>query len=289
MTVSVLCDIACTLGEGPSYDRHTDTLWWFDITDRKLFEWRFAEGKPIIHELPFMASVIARVDSDRQLLAAEDGLYLRECASGRLTLHHRLESDNSGTRSNDGRVHPCGALWIGTMGIPVKEKSGAIYWYFKGELRTLYADVTIPNSICFSPDGTIAYFADTPTNRIMKVACDPATGLPIGEPEVFFDNAGGEGWPDGSVCDADGNLWNTRWEAGSLDKYSPQGVRELSIAIPASRTTCPAFVGAAADRFVVTSATQGLDAAGREADPQAGFTFFVDVPVKGRFEPDVKV
>ncbi len=289
MTVSVFCDIACTLGEGPSYDRHTDTVWWFDIVGRKLIEKRPSGSAITFHELPVMGSVIARIDGERQLLACEDGLYVRDGASGRLTLRQPLEAGNAVTRSNDGRVHPCGALWIGTMGKKAEEKAGAIYWFFKGELRTLYADITIPNSICFSPDGAIAYFTDTMTNRIMRVDCDPATGLPIGEPAVFFDNAGGEGHPDGSVCDADGLVWNTRWGAGSLDAYSPDGKRVRSIAIPASRTSCPAFVGAGADRFVVTSATQGLDAAGREADPQAGFTFFVDVPVKGRFEPDVKL
>ena len=75
MSVSVLCDTACVLGEGPSYDSHTDTLWWFDISDRKLLEWRFADAKPIVHELPFMASVLARIDDNQQLIAADDGLY----------------------------------------------------------------------------------------------------------------------------------------------------------------------------------------------------------------------
>ena len=289
MNVSVLCGTACVLGEGPSYDRHTDTLWWFDISDRKLLEWRFADAKPIVHELPFMASVLARIDDNQQLIAADDGLYIRETSTGALRLLKPLEASNRVTRSNDGRVHPCGALWIGTMGVHAEHKAGAIYWFFKGELRTLYPGISIPNSICFSPDGATAYFADTVDNRIMKVACDPATGLPTGEPQVFFDNAGEEGYPDGAVCDADGNVWSARWEAGSLDQYSPRGERLQSIAIPASRTTCPAFIGADAGRLAVTSAWQGLDAAARAAEPKAGFTFLVDVPVNGRFEPDVKI
>ena len=209
MAVSVLCDIACELGEGPSYDPRTDTLWWFDIVGRKLIEWPFAKGAAIVHDLPFMASVLARIDDDNQLIAAEDGLYVRETSCGAFKLIKPLEADNEVTRSNDGRVHPSGALWVGTMGKKAETGAGAIYWYFKGELRTLYPDISIPNSICFSPDGAIAYFSDTVTNKIMKVACDPATGLPTGEPEVFFDNEGDSsgskgGWPDGSVCDAEG-------------------------------------------------------------------------------------
>lgn len=289
MTVSILCDIACELGEGPSYDRHTDTLWWFDIAGRRLLEWRFGEAAARVHELPFMASVLARIDDAHQLIASEHGLHIREIATGALTLHQPIEADNPATRSNDGRVHPSGALWVGTMSKKHEHGAGAIYWYFRGELRLLYPGITIPNAICFSPDGGTAYFADTETNRIMRVACEPETGLPVGEPELFFDNAGNEGWPDGAVCDAEGVVWNTRWGGGVLDAYSPGGERIRSIAIPARRTSCPAFIGADAGKFAVTTAWQGMDAAARAADPNAGFTFVVDAPVKGRFEPDVKV
>lgn len=287
MTVSVLCDIACELGEGPSYDRDTDTLWWFDIVNRKLVEKQPGGRSVTFHDLPFMASAIARVDGSRQLIAAENGLYLRDVATGDLSLVKPLEADRPGNRSNDGRVHPCGALWIGTMGKRMEKRAGAIYWYFKGETRLLYPGITVPNSICFSPDGSAAYFADSMGGLLMRVECDKATGLPAGEPKPFHDNRGEEGGLDGSICDADGVVWNARWGGGSLDAYSPQGRRLRSIAIPARQPSCPAFIGARADRLAVTSAFEGMDAAQRDGDPQAGFTFLVDIAVNGRFEPDV--
>ena len=37
--------------------------------------------------------------------------------------------------------------------------------------------------------------------------------------------------------------------------------------------------------MIVTSAWTGLDKAGRRADPDAGKTFLVDLPVRGRLEP----
>lgn len=292
MSVSILCDIACTLGEGPTYDHRTDTVWWFDIVGAKLVEKPLSANRVTFHELPVMASVLARIDDARQLVAAEDGLYVREVASGRLTLHKPLEAENRATRSNDGRVHPGGALWVGTMGKAQEKGAGAIYWYRENEVRLLYPDITIPNSICFSPGGATAYFTDTGTNRILRVDCDPASGLPVGEPKVFVDTREREGWPDGSICDADGIVWNARWGAGSLDTYSPDGKHLRSVAIPAKRSSCPTFAGAAFDRIAVTTAWQGLDAAGRETDPKAGFTFMVDFAgeaPRGRPEPDVKL
>lgn len=286
---TIFCDIACALGEGPCYDPASDTVYWFDIVGRKLLERKFGGTTTIAHDLPFMASAIAAVDAERQLLVAADGLYLRDRKSGRLTLHRPLEADRPENRSNDARLHPCGAFWIGTMPIDEGTPSGAIYWFFKGELRLLYPGMAIPNSICFSPDGTIAYFTDTPTGLLMRVACHPATGLPTGEPSVFLDRRGQPGWIDGSVVDADGVLWNCRWGAGALDAWSPEGRLLRTIDLPAKQSSCPAFVGPGAARIVTTAAFKGLSSAERAADPQAGQTFLLDIAVRGRFEPSVEL
>lgn len=285
-TVTILNDHPCHLGEGPSFDPRTGILWWFDIAEKKLFEHRLAGGKTVVHALPVMASAIARIDDKRQLLAGENGLYLRDAASGALSLHMPLEAGNEATRSNDGRVHPCGALWIGTMGKQAQTGAGAIHWYRKGEIRKLFDKISIPNSICFSADGSTAFFTDTAVNVLMRVACDPLSGLPAGEPSAFYDNRQEPGWLDGSVTDADGNLWNARWGAGSLDCINSDGKRIRSIALPATQTSCPAFIPGG---FAVTSAWQGMGLEKRKADPEAGLTFKVSINVKPRWEADVVI
>ena len=47
------------------------------------------------------------------------------------------------------------------MGRKAEAGAGAIYALHRGEMSLLYPGITIPNAICFSPDGTIGYFADT--------------------------------------------------------------------------------------------------------------------------------
>ena len=76
---------------------------------------------------------------------------------------------------------------------------------------------------------------------------------------------------------------------GPGDAWSPEGQRLHSIAVPASQSSCPAFAGPDAARIVVTSAWKGMDDESRRADPQAGKTFLVDSPVRGRFEPKVLI
>ena len=77
---------SCELGEGPHYDHATATAWWFDILGCKLLEHRFASGITEIHDLPRMGSVVAKIDAGHQLLAMDDGLYLRKMAGGAVTL-----------------------------------------------------------------------------------------------------------------------------------------------------------------------------------------------------------
>lgn len=284
-----ISDVVCQLGEGPTYDPATGTLYWFDIVGRKMLEKQMPDGSTLVHELPVMASALLMVDGERQLLVTERGLELRDKHTGRLTLHKEVEADNPTTRSNDSRVHPSGALWFGTMATMQKDRKGqgAIYWYKSGEVRLLYPQIEIPNSICFSPDGSIAYFTDTVKNVLMRVACDPATGLPVGEPSALYDSRGEEGGLDGSVCDADGLIWNARWGSSRVDVYSADGKRLRSIAAPALQTSCPVFVGPQAQHLAVTSAWDGMDSYARQSDPSGGMTFLLDVQVRGRFDPPV--
>ncbi len=285
--VRILDGHACRLGEGPSYEAETDTLFWFDILGKTLIEYPFATQKLRLHDLPFMASAIFSIDAQRQLILAENGFHLRDRATGTLNFHTAVEADNPITRSNDARAHPSGAIWFGTMGIDEEQGAGAIYHFYKGKVQVLYPNITIPNSICFSPDGATAYFVDTPTHRLMQVVIDPSTALPIGVPHLFYEHKG-KGWIDGSVCDADGNIWNARWGAGEIACISPEGVQSKSVTVETSpQTSCPAFVGKAADRMIVTSAYKQMDEATLANAPDAGKTFFIDLPVNGRLEPKV--
>src|SRR5690606_7377045 len=121
-----------------------------------------------------------------------------------------------------------------------ESKTGALYQYRQGTLTTIVEGAGIPNSACFSPDGRTAYWSDTTTHVIRKVAMDPETGLPSG---AWSDFATVEGWPDGSVVDSEGYLWNARYGGGCVVRFAPDGSVDRVIDVPASQPTCPAFGG----------------------------------------------
>jgi sugar lactone lactonase YvrE len=288
VTASMLGETRCLLGEGPAYDAASDTAWWFDILEKRLHEAALADGAVRVHTLPFMASALGFIDDARQLVAADDGLYVRSLQDGRLTLAVPLEAGNPATRSNDGRAHPSGAFWIGTMGRRAEPGAGAIYAFRAGELTQLFAGITIPNAICFSPDGATGYFTDTPSNVLCRVPLDPATGLTAGPPETLLVH-GGPGGLDGAVVDAEGRIWCAIWGGACLHAYSPDGELVRRVAVPARQPSCPVFAGAGFTRVLVTSAYEHMDEAARAADANHGRTFLLDVGATGRPEPRVRL
>ncbi len=286
--VALLCAERCHLGEGPAYDAASDTAWWFDIVEKRLYEARLATGEIAVHALPVMASALAVVDAERQLLATEAGLMLRDIGSGRLETLAAVEADNAGTRSNDARVHPSGTFWFSTMGRDAETGAGTVYAFHAGAVIPLFPAVTIPNAICFSPDGAIGYFADTAIGELYRVRLDPGSGLPLEAPTLLHRH-GGEGGMDGAVTDAEGLIWCAIWGGARLNAYSPAGDLVRSVPTPARQTSCPVFVGRDFDRVLVTSAWQHMDADARAADPEHGRTFLIDIGATGRAEPRIRL
>lgn len=261
----------CQLGEGPLWHPQREQLFWFDILGHRLHtngqDWQFDT----------YVSAAGWVDNSTLLIASARALHRFDITTGDLTDICPLEADNPVTRSNDGRADPQGGFWIGTMGINAEEGAGAIYRYYKGELRKLFAPVTISNAICFAPDGQTAYFTDTPTQMIMRVTLD-TEGWPSGDPVLHIDLTGTDFRPDGAVVDAGGNLWNAQWGVGRVAGYDPDGQFIESFCFAAAQTSCPAFGGDDLTMLYCTSAAVGIKG------PDQGKTFCTPTRHKGQTE-----
>lgn len=275
--MDVYSDTVCQLGEGPLWHPERGELFWFDILGNKLFSkgetestWEFDEN----------VSAAGWVDRDTLLIASETALWVFDIPSGEQEFVAGLEIENDTTRSNDGRADPQGGFWIGTMGKEAEAYAGAIYRYYRGEVRKLFDKITIANSICFAPDGRMAYFTDTVSQRVKRVTLDDE-GWPDAKPELFLDLRAENLNPDGSVVDAAGNIWNAQWGASRVACYAPDGTFVKAIAVPASQSTCPAFGGPELQTLFVTSAAKGID------EGKGGMTFYTDVGVTGQREHQV--
>lgn len=281
MLPTVFDETPCTLGEGPLWHPERAQLFWFDIQQKRMLTRQ--DGKTETWDFPGHVSAAGWVDRSRLVIASETGLDLFDLATAQSQRIVAIEADNPVTRSNDGRADPQGGFWIGTMGKQLEKGAGAIYRFFRGELRRLFADITVPNAICFAPDGRTAYFSDSMKRKIWRQALD-ADGWPSGAPETLVDTKPEMLTPDGAVVDSAGVLWNAQWGAGRVAAYAPDGRFVKAIAIDAAQTTCPAFGGADLCTLYCTSANEGLDAAALAAQPHAGATFEVRVDTPGQRE-----
>lgn len=271
----------CELGEGPLWHPMRGQLFWFDILGQRMLS--VEKGEQRQWRFPEMVSAAGWVDRDMLLIAGERDLFLFDVETEETQTLVELEADNRITRSNDGRADPFGGFWIGTMGKKAEKGAGAIYRYYRGELRRLYGGITISNAICFTPDGKTAHFTDTVTHRVMRVALD-AQGWPMGEPELFLDLTQETSGPDGAVVDAQGLFWLAQWGAGRVSAFAPDGSLVRHVAFDAPHTSCPAFGGPGLTTLFCTSALQGMDDAARAAQPSAGMTFRAEGVAKGQME-----
>jgi sugar lactone lactonase YvrE len=284
-TARLLLDCQCQLGEGPIWHPGRQQLFFFDINEQTLFA--VTAAGEIADSWLFNETVAAAavVEDHTLVLATDSGLKEFDLATGGMNRINEIEADNAETRTNDSRVHPSGAFWIGTMRRAEDEPGGAVYHYRKGTLTTIKTGVKIPNATCFSPDGRIAYWTDTPTKKIMKIATDPATGLPIGDWELFADVSEGRGWPDGAVVDSEGYLWNAKWGGSCVVRHAPDGSIDRIVEVPVSQVTCPAFGGPDLKTMFITTAAKNLSDEQLAAEKHAGSLFVIDLDVAGQPEP----
>lgn len=270
----------CDLGEGPLWHPLRQQLFWFDINAHRLHcrqddttkTWQFNE----------YVSAAGWVDETRMVIASETALSLFDITTGMQDALCSVEADNPMTRSNDCRADPQGGFWFGTMSKTKEPKAGAIWRYYRGELRLLFPGITISNAICFAPAGDLAYFTDTPTGMIWRQKLD-ALGWPKGDPELFLDLPADTYRPDGAVVDAQEDLWVAQYGYGKVVRFGVDGQPKQTFEIPGQNSTCPAFGGADLKTLFVTTARQKLSDP-TEADGQ---TFVLELDVMGQAEHQV--
>lgn len=181
-------------------------------------------------------------------------------------------------RLNEGGCDPDGNLYAGTMAYDAGPGRGRLYRVDpEGRWKVVLDRVTVSNGFELSPDGTLAYYVDTPTAGVDVFDWSSATGLRNRRRLVSIDPD--DGSPDGLTVDADGYLWVALWGGSAVRRYSPAGALDEVLRLPAHQVTAVTFGGENLDQVFVTTSRQGL---GDDAEPLAGALLRADVGVRGR-------
>lgn len=272
------------LAEGPFWDGQEQALYWVDIAGRlacrlrdgQYRQWRLDE--PVSSFIPCvgggalvtLASGVYRLDTE----SAEEspGLDLL-CVPDR----------TPGNRANEARCDEHGRLWLGSMqnnfdaeggDLPVARRSGGLFRIdAKGRVRQLLSDLGIVNTLLWSAANDNLLSADSLDGVIYRYAIRPDGSL--GERQVWAGEQA-RGVPDGSAMDAQGYVWNARWEGNCLMRFAPDGSLDRLIELPVSHPTSCVFGGPERTTLYVTSAAP----AGCSGE-LSGAVLMADVGVRG--------
>lgn len=271
-------------GEGPVWWPQRQLLLWVDMlagdvlaadVDGTDVDGTDADGGTRRWHVGSVAAALRPRSGGGLVLALERGFALADDLGAPVRELAPLWTD-SGVRMNDGGCDPDGRFYCGSMAYDERHGAGALYRLEPdGTVWTQLSGVTISNGFAFSPDGTTAYYVDTPTRGIDAFDYEAETGLTNRRRVVDVESPG---MPDGLTVDAQGHLWVAAWDGAAVRRYGPSGELDAVVELPVDKVTACTFGGPGLDRLYVTTSRQGTDI---EAQPEAGALFAVDAGVRG--------
>jgi len=275
MRAEQLTDPITFHGEGPVYSPAWGGLRLVDLFAGDVLSLA-ADGTVTRRHVDTIAAALRPRVGGGAVIALERGFALED-PDGTLTRLPEVWSD-PGVRMNDGGSAPDGSFYCGSMAYDQRTGAGSLYRLAAdGSVDLVLDDVTISNGLEWSPDGTLAYYNDTPTGRIGVFDWAPETGLTGLRP--FVEIPSDEGFPDGLTVDSEGGVWVALYAGGAVRRYSPQGTLDEVIDVAARKVTACTFGGDDLRQLFITTSRE--DVAPGE-DPLAGSVFTASPGVAGR-------
>lgn len=276
MRPELLYDAKALLGEGPLWDARTQTLYWLDVLNKRVYA-----QADLLCELDDFVGCIAPRRRGGLVLAKRFSLWTFDSDSTSSTLLSTLADEPANNRFNDGKCDPRGRFVAGTMDIHEKDPTGSLYSFDGKSITKLLSNVTISNGMTWSPDHKTFYYIDTPTREVRAFDYDLDSGA-IANPRVAVTVPESLGWPDGMTSDAQGNLWIALWGGAQITKWNPNTGQLLEqIPLPVIQPSSCTFGGRNMNELFITSARKDLDEAAMRQYPLSGAVFRIETNVEG--------
>ena len=227
-----------------------------DIPANQLKRWEAKGGLTTFRENSQNANGNT-LDAKGQLVTAEHGgrRVSRTDAAGQVTTVVDSFEGKKLNSPNDAVVKADGSIWFtdpdyGLAGRP-KEQAGNYVYRFDPAAKKLDAvvkDFDKPNGLCFSPDESKLYVADSGAPRHIRVFPVTSAGLGAGTVFAKIDKGG----PDGIRCDARGRVWSSSGDGAQI--FSPDGKLIARILLPQAAANL-AFGGKGGRTLFLTART----------------------------------
>lgn len=279
-------DCHCKLGEGPFYEKETNTLRFVDIIQHRVHTVNLSEGPSSLQTIQLDRPVTVTADiegvnpAEKILIGIKYGLAVLDRKTGTYEYVAKLtESPNERVRTNDGGADIKGRFWLGTMtdfNLGEFQPEGGLFRFDSSGSSELIKELTIPNSVGWSPDNKIMYFTHSTSSEIFAFDYDVETGE-ISNKRLFYKHEG-SGGPDGFRVDVNGFIWHAVYGESRVLKINPEGKLVGEVRLPTRNITCTQFVGT---ELYITTANDDEAEGGERSKNLGGGLFKVDVGVEG--------
>ncbi|MCM3778460.1 SMP-30/gluconolactonase/LRE family protein [Microbacterium hydrocarbonoxydans] len=273
MTPENLTGPVCVHAEAPVWSPSWGGVRWVDAEAADLVTLR-DDGIHRLHlDDDYAAFVRPRIGGGFVAVGARS-LHLADTADGPAQVVTSF--DLGSAQFNDGTVDPRGRLLAGSMSTGDDSAAGRVL-RIDGDLSSteILSGVETSNGIGFSPDGTLAYYNDTPTGRVDVF--DVVDGE-LRDRRGFVSIAHDQGMPDGLTVAADGSVWVALWNGSAVHGYSPEGALVARIELPVPQVSACTFGDDDLGTLFITTSAQGLDP---DHGTEAGSLFAVRPGVRG--------
>ncbi|WP_328591195.1 SMP-30/gluconolactonase/LRE family protein [Saccharopolyspora aridisoli] len=261
-------------GEGPVWFGRWPGLRWVDMLVGDVLTLE-ASGEVQRRHVGSVAAVLRPRESGGAVLALDRGFAFADDALQQIQVLPELWSGTD-VRMNEGGCGPDGAFYCGSMAYDETPGAGTLYRLDPhGRVEPVVREVSISNGLMWTADGSRAYYADTPTQRV-DVFDFEGGELVNRRPFAHIDRA--DGSPDGLTVDAEGGVWVALWGGGAVRHYTPDGALAEVVEVPAPKVTACTFGGEDLDRLYITTSQVDTDL---EHHPGAGAVFATDPGVRG--------
>lgn len=275
----VLIDCRAEVGEGPTYDPTTHTLFWVDIPRGRLWRHHLASGETSSRDIGEPLGSVALIEGGGLLLAAKRGILVLAHWNATPWLWIPVEPDLP-TQFNDGKCDARGRFIAGTAGTEAGVKGTLYRIDHDGTATALVDGIGMSNGIDWSPDERFFYHVDTLAQAVTRYRWDADAGLPF-DPITLIDVRSEDGLPDGLSVDAEGCLWLAVWGASEIRRYDHEGRFLGTIDLPTPNVSSCAFGGQALNELYMTTAAAAAPTEGT-AGRLAGNVFVATIPMRGQ-------
>ena len=284
----VLWNSKCILGEGVTWVKEHNSLYYVDIKKKKIFKLNYKNKNKKIYKIEKEIGFLAHVSKNTFVLGLQGEIRIVDLKKKNKKISIKIEKKFKNNRINDGKTDHQGRLWFGTMDNLERNIHNGSLYCLDGNLNLNQVDKNymITNGPAFI-NKRCFYHTDSKKKIVYKIYIDK--NLKVISKKIFIKFRKNEGSPDGMTLDNYQNLWICHYNGSCISVYNKKGNKLHSVNMPTKNITNCTFGGYRNSELFVTTAIKGMSKKELKLFPLSGNLFKIKTNVFGNINKKFKI